>query len=62
MLGNCINIKFPVLDHCSGVIQISFLDDFSNQLIFNYGRFRNLSPLESPLEEEEKMALFQNLV
>lgn len=53
MLDNYINIKFPVFDHCTVCLQIAFLDDISNQLIFNYGRFRNFSPLESSIEEGE---------
>lgn len=48
MLHNCINIKFPIFDNYTVV------DDVSNQLIFSYGRFENLSLLESSVEGEEK--------
>lgn len=47
LLGNCINIRFPVFDNCTELTRISFLDHISNQLIFNYGRSKNFSPFES---------------
>lgn len=59
-LNNCINIKFPIFDNCTVVIQ--FLDDISNQLIFSYGRFRNLSLFESSMEGEEKNGLVFSIV
>lgn len=56
MPDHCIDIKFPVFDHCAVLTRIPFLDDISSQHIFNYGRCRHFSPLESSIEEE-KMAL-----
>lgn len=60
MLDLCVNTQFPVSDHCTVLIQVAFVDDVSNWVIVNYGRFRNLSPLESSIEEggKEKMQLF----
>lgn len=53
-----IDIKFPVFDNCTVLTRVLFLDDINNQHIFNYGRCRDFSPLESSIEEKEKMALF----